>query len=549
MSNKCIYPAIALALIGCKGTKQPNRQDNDIEKPNFVFIICEDIGCNIHCFGDTIARTPNLDRLAEEGMCFTNAFSVAGVCAPSRSGIITGMYPTSIGTHHMRTRIKNNILPVEQYSPVVPPQVKCFTEYLRAAGYYCTNRGKRDFQFKVPITAFDDIGLNGAHWKNCPKNMPFYSCFNIFDTHESQIWMRADKPLNFNPDSMPVPPYLPNTPQVRRDIAQNYTNIETMDKKVGELMLQLREDSLLDKTFVIFISDHGGPLPRQKREVINAGLHVPLIIRFPKAQHRGTINENLVSFIDIAPTILSLAEIEIPDYMQGRAFLGKQKAQPRKYVFGTRDRMDTKYDRVRSVRDKQFVYVRNFHPEKPWVQDIEYRKNMATMQILNQWQKNGSLDSIQQIWFQPTKSPEALYDVYNDPYEIQNLANSSAYQHKLTELRKVMDEWIARTNDMGDIPELDMIKNMWHGLKQPVTKTPEFLINDDKISIACADKGASLAYQVLDINAEKPDTKEPNGWNLYTKPLKINKQQVLYAVAIRIGYKQSKLSVYKAPGA
>lgn len=547
MSNKSIYPAIILSLVGCKGAQQSNRQDVVSQKPNFVFIICEDISCNLNCYGDTVARTPNLDKLAEEGMRFTNAFSVAGVCAPSRSGIITGMYPTTIGTHHMRTRIKDSILPVAEYSPVVPHQVKCFTEYLRAAGYYCTNRGKRDFQFKVPITAFDDLGLNGAHWKNCPKGKPFYSCFNIFDTHESQIWKRADKPLRFNPDSMPVPPYFPDTPEVRRDIAQNYTNIETMDRKVGELLQELREDSLLDNTFVIFISDHGGPLPRQKREIINAGLHVPLIIRFPKAEHAGSVNNNLVSFIDIAPTILSLAEIEIPEYMQGKAFIGKQKTQPRKYVFGARDRMDTKYDRVRSVRDKQFVYVRNFFPEKPWIQDIGYRENMATMQIMNQWYLDGKLNSIQQIWFEPTKSPEALYDTYSDPYEIHNLVDSASYHKKLIELRKAMDNWIDRTNDMGDIPELTMIKKMWHGLEQPVTQAPAFTVKNHKICISCSVKGASIAYQVLDINAKIPDVNEPNAWKLYTKPLEINKQQVVYAVAIRIGYKQSKLSVYKTP--
>ncbi len=513
--------------------------------PNFVFIICEDISCNLHCYGDSIAQTPHLDQLARNGMLFTNAFSVAGVCAPSRSGIITGMYPVSIGTHHMRTRIKDNILPVKKYSPVIPAPIKCFTEHLRAAGYYCTNKGKRDYQFKVPITAYDDLGLNGSTWKNCPKGKPFFCTFNIFDTHESQIWKRANQRLEFHPDSMPTPPYFPDVYKIRRDIAQNYTNIKSMDKKVGEILDKLKKDNLLDHTFVIFISDHGGPLPRQKREINHTGLHVPLIIRFPGAKHAGSINTHLISFVDLAPTFLALAGIKIPSYMQGQAFLANNTYKPRKYIYGARDRMDTQYDQVRSVIGKRFVYIRNYHPEKPWIQHIEYRENMSTMKVLREMHQNNKLNKIQKKWFLPQKEKEELYDLKNDPFETVNLANNPDYKDTLIKFRKACDNWLSQTGDMGNIPELSMIQSMWPGLQQPLTDPPEFSIKNSNVQIISNTWGASIAYQIKNKDQPKPNPNEPNNWELYTQPLKIKKDQRIYALAIRIGFKQSPMQIFE----
>ena len=260
-------------------------------KPNIVWIVCEDISPTLPSYGDMTAKTPSIDNLAKEAMVFENAFATVGVCAPSRSAIITGMYPTHIGTMHMRTgmdvaswgkrKYKKDIpvadingTPIIQYSAVIPAEVKCFPEYLRAEGYFCTNNQKTDYQFAAPVTAWDQNN-NKAHWKNRPENTPFFSVFNIELTHESKLWKHHNLPLTVKPETVPVPPYLVDSEISRNTIARNYSNIELMDAKVGELIQELKEAGLYDNTIIFFYSDHGGPLPRQKREILDSGLKVP----------------------------------------------------------------------------------------------------------------------------------------------------------------------------------------------------------------------------------------------------------------------------------
>ena len=489
------------------------------------------------CFGDKIAKTPNLDQLASEGIKFTNLFSCSGVCAPSRFALITGMYPSACGANNMRTSsfMPNGIPP---YEAVPPSQVKCVSEYLRANGYYCTNNDKTDYQFKLPITAWDECS-NRAHWKNRPNGMQFFSIFNLMTTHESQVWDRANDPVTIRPEDVPVPPYFPDTPIIRRDIARVYNNITIMDREVGELIDEVKKDGLLEETIIIFYSDNGGPLPRGKRELYDTGLNVPMIIRFPGKKQAGTIVDDLISFVDIPPTIMSLAGIEPPEYMHGRAFLGKYKSEPREYIFAARDRMDSEYDVRRAVRDKRFKYIRNYRPEIGCYQDIKYRKQLESMQELLRLRDEGKLNKEQMYWFRKTKSPEELYDLLNDPYELNNVADDLAYREELIRLRKVHEEWI---EEIGDDPlrsEKELFWSMWQDGVQPATEAPKIFRTGDSVKMTCATEGASIAYQINGKGYAK------DHWYLYTKPFKTESGNEITATAIRIGYKQSEFVSWK----
>ena len=321
-------------------------------------------------YGDALARTPTLDRLATQSVRFTRAFTTAPVCAPSRAAIITGMYQTAIGAQHMRTTEDTVPELPGPYLAVPPFYVKAFPEYLRAAGYYTSNRAKTDYQFGTPFTIWDDLG-NQAHWRNrADKSQPFFSVFNLEITHESRIFpsspARKGKPLVTDAAKIKVPPYYPDSPAVREELARMYDNIADMDGQVAEILRQLEEDGLADNTIVFYWSDHGDGVPRAKRSLYDSGLHVPLMIRLPPRLGAlaapGTVSDELVSFIDLAPTVLALAGVGVPAHMQGRALVGPAKGPAPAYVFAARDRMDAEYDMMRSARDARFLYIRNFSP-------------------------------------------------------------------------------------------------------------------------------------------------------------------------------------------
>ncbi len=499
---------------------------------NLLCITCEDISPMLGGFGDKIAKTPNLDRLASAGIIFTNLFSCSGVCAPSRFALITGMYPAACGANNMRT---SSHLPegVPAYEAVPPPAVKCVSEYLRADGYYCTNNQKTDYQFKSPITAWDECSQR-AHWKNRPAGMPFFAIFNLGTTHESQVWDRSHDPVTIPPEAVQVPPYFPDTPIIRRDIARVYSNITIMDREVGELMDEIKKAGLLEETIIIFYSDNGGPLPRGKRELYDTGLKVPMIIRFPDEKYAGTKVDDLISFMDIPPTVMSLAGIKPPAYMHGRACLGKYKSAPREYIFAARDRMDSEYDVRRAVRDKRFKYIRNYRPDIGCYQDIQFRKNLESMQELLRWRDAGKLNQAQMYWFRKTKSPEELYDLAQDPYELQNVADDPAYREDLIRLRKVHEQWLTEVRDNPLPSEKELVWSMWPGGVQPVTAPPKIFKPGDSVQITCATEGASIAYQINGKGYSK------DHWFLYTKPFKTEPGNKITATAIRIGYKQSE---------
>jgi len=538
---------IVMFVLGC--TTLSSEPPETANKPyNILWITVEDMSPRLPSYGDSVAKTPHLDQLAAEGLRFSRAFSISGVCAPSRAALITGMYPTTIGAQHMRTMTRTSaladitdpeLLAIPTYEAVPPPEVKCFTEYLRAEGYYCTNNSKEDYQFTRPITAWDESS-NKAHWRNRPQGKPFFSVFNIGVTHESQVWERADEPMRIDTTLITVPPYYPNTPTVKRDLARHYTNIQLMDSLVGNILDELATDGLTDSTIIFFYSDHGDGLPRAKRWVYDSGLQVPLIVRWPDGSYAGETYEELVSFVDFAPTMLSLTGIDIPEYMQGQAFLGEQQADtPRSYIFAARDRMDPAIDCRRAVRDKRYKYIRNYMPDRPYVQFLPYRDRMSMMQELLKLDEAGKLVGAQATWFQDTKPLEELYDTETDPYEIHNLAEDPAYEEKLLELRSAHLEWKMRTNDWGLIPETELKKQLWPpDGEQPITQPVVFHYEDSTFSdqvtveLQSPTEGASIAYTF---------ESDSTNWQLYHEPLLLDESKTLYAQAIRIGYKHSPM--------
>ncbi len=539
---------LILSNSGCKKADESEMTGRPLPvQPNILWISCEDISPRLGCYGDSVAQTPNIDRLANQGIIYTNVYTSAPVCAPCRSGIITGMYQTSIGTHHMRTSHVSDNLPTP-YEAVPPHYVKTFTEYLRAAGYYCTNNVKTDYQFASPVTAWDECS-NTAHYRNRPdKDKPFFAVFNYTLTHESRNWHEPD---STDPLSVKVPPYYPDNEIVRKNIARLYDNIAKLDVTVGRVLKELEDEGLAENTVIFFWSDHGDGLPRAKRWLYDSGTKIPLIIRWPGYIKNGISNRRLISSINLGPTVLSIAGVTVPKHMQGKAFLGAGARPPRSYVFSARDRFDESYDMIRSVRDNKYRYIRNYYPLKPYVLWVPYRNHMPVMKELIRLYAEDKLEGAQKIWFSDTRPPEELYDCDKDPYQINNLADDPEYSDVLRRMSRVLNKWMSNTKDMGNIPESEMVENMWPNGIQPVTAPPEFVIYDTesvskvvsgkrniykypaKVSIYCATQGASIAYTT--------DTAEHAHWKLYTGPVILKRGNTLLRTkAIRYGYKESK---------
>jgi uncharacterized sulfatase len=534
---------LAMAMPGGMSAAEP-RWNGDLPRPNILWISTEDISPDLGCYGDAYARSPHIDRFSEEGTRFLRTFSHAGVCAPARSGIITGMYPTTIGTHHMRCK------------GVPPPQARCFTEILRAEGYYCSNNVKTDYQFDAPLTAWDDCS-GKAHWRNREAGQPFFSVINITTTHESRIRSRNGKLLEriaelepgkkHDPAGAKLPPFYPDTPITRRDWAQYADIITLMDLEVGSILGQLEEDGLREDTIVWFFSDHGRGLPRAKRWIYDSGIHVPLIIRVPERFRKladasnpaglesGTSNDDLVSFIDFGPTVLSLAGLEAPDAMQGRPFLGPMKAAPRRMVFAARDRMDEAYDLIRAVRDRRFKYIRNFMHHLTYGQDIEFMNQMPTMQEMRRLNGLGGLKGAEKRYFLHAKPVEELYDTRTDPHEIVNLAGKQEYADRVSAMRTELYAWMRKTRDVGLIPEPDFDELKCPGGVWQKTAKPGFSLEEGHVEgaflvlLSCPTPGASIAYRIR-------SGKKRSAWKLYNAPVRLEAGRVLVANACRLGF-------------
>lgn len=507
-------------------------------QPNILWLVAEDLSPrHLGVYGGTGGSTSNLDSLAADGIFFTYAYSTAGVCAPSRAALITGAYQTSIGGHHMRTLgMSKNALDAyspghQSYSAIIPENMKTYPELLRMAGYYTSNNSKEDYQFKGPVTMWDESN-NKAHWRNRKDlKQPFFSIFNFTISHESQVWARADEPLLVDPADVYIPPYYPDDSISRAVMARFITNAMRMDMQVGEIITQLKEDGLYENTIIFFYADHGDGMPYAKRELYDRGLKVPLIVKAPFLEKGGTAEE-LVSFVDFGPTVLSLAGVQIPENMQGQAFLGSQKGPDRKYIYAARDRMDSEYDRVRAVSDGRYKYIRNYMPEKPNYQNIQFRLSNPLMIHLLELNKENKLDANQARWFAQTKSFEEFYDTSVDPFEFNNLVANPEYTEKLAELRAAHLKWIEDFGDLGAMNEQEMVKNWWDGKDTPpVTAAPEISFQSGKVTLSSATKGASIGYR-----KSSADT-----WSVYQQPFEWKAGDSLYVNAHRIGYEPSEV--------
>lgn len=537
-------------------------QDASTTRPNIVLVLFEDLSPRVGAFGDELAVTPNFDRIAAEGVRYTNVFTTSGVCAPSRAALITGRYQHTIGAQHMRTTNAAGLATggPQPYLAVPAADVKAFPETLRASGYHTSNDSKTDYQFGEPFTIWD-VSEEGADWSARSGDQPFFHMRTFFNTHESTIWPKDMTPTNpveafivnrnqtvfatrqvtVAPEDVEVPPYLPDTDAVRRDLARHYDNIAFTDAQLGQLYDRLEAEGLLDDTILIISTDHGDGLPRMKRSLYDSGLHVPMVIRYPDGWGAGAINEEMISFIDLAPTILSWAGLEPSDSLHGADFSGVDRSPERDHIFAAQDRMDSEMSRRRAVRDDRFKYIRNFQAGDPYFEPLAFRDSQPSMKALWAGLAEGLLPPEAARLFEPLPE-EQLYDTLADPHEVRNLADDTAYAKDLDRLRLELDTWLEIYGDMSVDPELEMIYKMWPGGEQPATQPvqAEMQVQDGayKITLVSATDGASIGYRFAQSDA---------GWQLYNGPLRASNGTTLEVKAIRYGYAESSVEMINVP--
>lgn len=542
-------------------------EDHPSKATNIVWISTHDINPDLGCYRDIwpgaeYALTPNLDRLAGEGARFDNAFASAPVCAPARSAIMTGCFPTAIGTMHMRTKA------------VPPPEVRLLPEYFREAGYYCTNNVFTDFQVVTPPTTFDDCSST-AHWRNRPDpETPFFAAFHGMVTHESRIYLAEEafaettrnvkSDARHSPDEAPLPPYYPDTAVFRRAWARYSDLITEMDHWVGDILAQLEEDGLAKSTIVVFWSDHGRGMPRAKRWPNEAGLREPLIVRWPGTIPPGTVRTELVHTMDLAPTMLRACGLPVPEHMHGVPLFddkGEFSEQPNDFVFGSRDRMDEAEDMSRTVRDARYRYIRHYHPDRSAMQHTQYPDHLETWaefrelaaQEANQLGSGAAPDrltELQRSVVAAGRPQEELYEVIEDPHETVNLAEDPAHGAALQRLRSALAHWQDRYGDLGLVPERQLIEQWRPGGKLRPTDVPDVSLTSEGLTARCSTAGASIGWTL-----DPPCDGTPDGsmleqvsgapqndgrqWNLYTGPVTAEKGTDVWIRAWRLGFEAS----------
>lgn len=528
------------------------------ERPNVLLLVAEDMSDLVGAFGDTLAHTPNLDKLAKVSVRYPNTFTTAGVCSPSRAALITGMHQIAMGGQHMRTSTR----PDGAYKCVPPPEVKAFPELLRQAGYFTFNTAKQDYQFSGvqpgtgPFTIWDEEN-NPNLWRNRKAGQPFFGMMNFMETHESGVFTplghRPNSAIHFilqvirylgqpnhiekvsmNPDEIVPPPYFPNTPTVRQDIARHYENISVMDAIVGDILERLEKDDVLKNTIVIWTTDHGDGLPRAKRELYDSGIKVPMLVYYPpkfrpQGIKEGTVNTRMISFIDLAPTILSFTQTEIPLYMQGRDFV---KDSTQQYIFASRDRIDEIEDRQRAVRNHRYKYIKSWYPQQAGGHPLAFRDNLEMMRELWQLKASNQLNETQLQWFQPPGT-ERLFDTQHDPYELTDLSQDTAYADILTEMRTALTEWLATTEDWSEMTENEMVEQFQRKGETRVTPKPTIELHNGLIEIK-AIEGASIGYQI-----------NGGAWQLYHQPIEAVDVESFDAKAVRYGWDESEVVVFE----
>lgn len=448
--------------------------DNLPERPNILWLTSEDNGPQLGCYGDEYADTPNLDALATKSLRYQMCWSNAPVCAPARTTLISGMYATSLGGHHMRSAVS------------LPAGMKLYPTVLGEAGYYCTNNSKTDYNFSQTdkIAGWADSGRK-AHWRNRPDpSQPFFSVFNYTISHESKI-RNEPHTLVHDPAKAKLPAYHPDVPEVRRDWAQYYDRLTEMDAEAGRTLKQLEKDGLADSTIVFYYGDHGSGMPRSKRWPFNSGLQVPFLLHVPDGYKHlapedylpGGVTERLVSFVDMGPTAISLAGASVPETMQGIPFCGSSEGTAKKYLFGFRGRMDERIDMVRSCTDGRFVYMRHFYPDRPYLKHVDYMFQTKTTQVWKQMFDDGELNDVQAKFWQ-AKPVEELFDLQSDPDEVNNLAMDPDHADKLSELQAATKQWMIDTRDMGVLPEGEMHRRVGTRSPRAVALSDNFRINE-----------------------------------------------------------------------
>lgn len=547
---RCAVLVFGLFLAGGAGAMDP-------PPPNILLLVAEDLSPRIGAFGDPVAVTPSIDALAARGVRYTNVYTTAGVCAPSRAALITGVHQNTLGAGHMRSHNWSQA----QYRAVPPPEVKAFPELLRAAGYFTYVNAKLDYQFSGmlpgsgPFSIWDreSKSTTGASWRDRPDNRPFFGMYAFMETHESGLFRRCCWPDSLTqlvmgamqayrhrntedqvaPGQVTVPPYLPDTPAIRGDIARQYNNSITMDRLVGDILAQLEADGLAEDTIVIWTTDHGDGLPRGKRELFDSGLKVPMVIHWPQryrpvGMKPGDIDERLISFVDLAPTILKMSGASVPDFIQGRDFVDPA-ARPREFIFAARDRLDEYPDRQRAVRDTRYKYIRNYHAGTPGARHLAFRDNLPSMQALWKMLEDGTLNANQRRWFEP-RPEEELHDTRKDPHELNNLAGDPEYTAVLQRMRGALTDWQRRVPDLGAIPESELAASFWPGEAAPVTAAPRLYLDRDsgRVSAHAATAGASTGYRLDD-----------GDWLLYTGPLELAPAQTVEMKSVRYGWEES----------
>lgn len=537
-----------------------------MKKPNVLWISTHDINPDLGCYqgiwpGVEYARTPNLDRLAADGARFDLAFASAPVCAPARSATMTGCHPAAIGTMHMRTKA------------VPPAEVNLLPQYFREAGYYCTNNYFTDFQVDVPPVVFDDCSPT-AHWRNRPdKHTPFFAAFHGMTTHESQIYLdeesfqRATSNVasqdRHDLSTAPLPPYYPDTEVFRRAWARYADLITEMDQWVGGILDQLEEDGLAGNTIVVFWSDHGRGMPRAKRWATEAGLRVPLLMRWTGVISPGTARTDPVHTMDLAPTMLEASGLGVPTHMHGEPFMGRDGSFtecPNTYVFGGRDRMDESEDTSRTVRDKRYRYVRNFHPDRSPMPHIDYPDHTATWAELRRLRGEEArqlacgeppslLTELQRSLMAASKTEEELYDLEQDPHETRNLVQDPEHSETLARLRSALHAWQDDIKDLGLMPERGLMEAWRPDGKAPVTATPILSMTAEGVTATCETAGASIGWTALPWQPQESrklmervtgqPAEDGRVWNLYTGPVPVREAGSLRFKAWRLGFTPS----------
>jgi arylsulfatase A-like enzyme len=551
---------LALAGLVALGTAAAAEE---ARRPNLLLIVAEDLSPRLGAYGDPVAHTPHIDRLAAEGVRYTRAFTSAGVCAPSRAAILMGVHQNRFGAGHMRALEGG-------YTAVPPPGWKGFPELLRQAGYYTVNSGKTDYQMSTrlggayggPFTIWDRDGGVGpgllsddfAVWEGRRPGQPFFAYLTLLQTHESQVWptwQLGDSPFHAlmlplrlrnharwehrtDPAAVSVPPYYPDTPVVRADLARHYDNIAAMDALVGDALAALEAAGLAGDTIVIFTTDHGDGLPRAKRWLYDSGIQIPLIVRWPGRVTPGTVSEELVSGVDLAPTLLALAGAPVPDPMEGRVLFGPARDEAPEVVFAARDRIDELLDTVRAARDRRFKYIRNLRPELPYQPPSSFAAQMPTQQELTRLHAAGELAGTTALWFREVRPPEELYDTVADPHEVHDLSADPAYAAELTRLRAALDGWLAAGPDLGLLPEAELRERFWPEGVQPRTAAPVIEGDRSALTLRSPTPGASLGFRVAG-----------EAWQLYREPFAAPPDASVEAKAVRYGWEESEVSVFE----